>query len=34
MSFSVRGDADIIFSDTGVIKIGKNQQALIAKTTQ
>ncbi|MBO1929914.1 hypothetical protein J4731_23490 [Providencia rettgeri] len=33
MSFSARRCRHY-FSDTGVIKIGKNQQALIAKTTQ
>ncbi|GAB1439719.1 hypothetical protein MASR2M36_24960 [Providencia sp.] len=34
MSFSTVGDSEIILSDKGVIKIGKNQQALVARTVQ
>lgn len=34
MSLSVRGDGDIMLSDKGAIKIGKNQQILIAQPPQ
>ncbi|HGN1707022.1 TPA: filamentous hemagglutinin N-terminal domain-containing protein [Providencia rettgeri] len=34
MNFSTLGDSKIMLSDNGVIKIGKNQQALVAHTAQ
>lgn len=34
MNFSLRGDSEINVSNTGIIQIGKNQQALVAHTTQ
>lgn len=34
MNFSLRGNSEITFTDTGVIQIGKNQQALVARPSQ